>query len=290
MLLKDFISEGSASLEATYPAGEARAMVISLCTDLLGVKSYTHIIEPDFEIPRESLKLLSDAMERLRRCEPLQYVLGHAEFHDLSFKVTPAVLIPRPETEELVLEVCRAARAVSDHPVRVLDLCTGSGCIAWSVALSVPGVKVTAADISEDALAVAASQDFGAILRDRNATAPEFVKCDVLSDFSFGEGYDIVVSNPPYIMESQKKNMRSNVLDYEPALALFVADSDPLVFYRAIAEHARRSLRPGGRGFVEINDALGEETAELYRKAGFKDVKLLSDIFGKDRMVSFMKS
>ena len=284
MLLRDFISEGTASLESIYPVGEARAIVMALCAGLLGVKSYTHIIEPGTEVPAEHLEELEADMERLRRLEPLQYVLGYAEFCGFRFNVSPAVLIPRPETEELV------DLAVRESPSRVLDLCTGSGCIAWSVALSVPGCRVTAVDISETALDVARAQDFDSLLAGKHAVRPEFMIGDVLSQSSFGDGYDVVVSNPPYVMESQKKGMRGNVLDYEPGLALFVPDTDPLIFYRAVADHAARSLVPGGRGFVEINDALGSETAALYRDRGFEDIRLLQDISGRDRMISFKKS
>ena len=176
------------------------------------------------------------------------------------------------------------------EPKKVLDLCTGSGCIAWTLALEISGAEVTGVDISDGALAVASGQDFADEMARTGAKAPQFLKADVLGEPLADLGmYDVLVSNPPYVMDSEKALMRSNVLDHEPHLALFVPDDDPLVFYRAVAVWALALLKPSGRGVLEINEALGEETAEIYRNAGFSHVHIIKDLNDKDRFVAFMR-
>lgn len=174
---------------------------------------------------------------------------------------------------------------------RILDLCTGSGCIAWTLALEMPGAKVTAVDISDGALAVASSQDFSEEAARTGAVSPTFIKADVLagpsSFLSDLPQYDIIVSNPPYVMDKEKALMRSNVLDHEPHLALFVSDDDPLIFYRAIADWSRALLKPDGFGIVEINEALGMETADVFTKTGFGNVEIIRDLSDRDRFVRF---
>ena len=287
MLLADFIRKSSVALERLYPSPEARGLVSLLCRERLGVTSYTHIVEPQFEIPAASLPVLADDMERLSEGEPIQYVLGYAEFFGRKFKVNPAVLIPRPETELLVEEAVRMLHAVGPKP-RVLDLCTGSGCIAWSVAFGAPGAEVTAVDISPEALGLAETQ-FSVLPAE--VTAPVFVRSDVLAGCPEIDGtFDLLVSNPPYVMEKEKSLMRRNVLDYEPGLALFVPDDDPLLFYRAMATAAKRLLAPTGVGMVEINEALGPETEEIFRSAGYSETEIIRDFFAKDRFVKFSSS
>ena len=287
MLLADFIRKSSAALERLYPSPEARGLVSLLCRERLGVTSYTHIVEPQFEIPAASLPVLAYDMERLSEGEPIQYVLGYAEFFGRKFKVNPAVLIPRPETELLVEEAVRMLRAVGPKP-RVLDLCTGSGCIAWSVAFGAPGAEVTAVDISPEALGLAETQ-FSVLPAE--VTAPVFVRSDVLATCPEIDGtFDLLVSNPPYVMEKEKSLMRRNVLDYEPGLALIVPDDDPLHFYRAMATAATRLLAPTGVGIVEINEALGPETEEIFRSAGYSETEIIHDFFAKDRFVKFSSS
>ena len=171
---------------------------------------------------------------------------------------------------------------------RILDLCTGSGCIAWTLALEMPGAKVTAVDISDGALAVASSQDFSEETVRTGAVSPTFIKADVLAGpSSVLPQYDIIVSNPPYVMDKEKALMRSNVLDHEPHLALFVSDDDPLIFYRAIAVWAKALLKPDGFGIVEINEALGMETADVFTKTGFGNVEIIRDLSDRDRFVRF---
>ncbi len=284
MRLADFIRESSEALGKLYPSPEARGLVLMLCEERLGVRSYTHIVEPWLEIPEDKLAGLTEDIRRMEAAEPVQYVLGFAEFCGRRFKVNPSVLIPRPETEQLVEEALKNLEA----PARVLDLCTGSGCIAWSVALGRPGVEVIAADISTGALGLAESQ-FGAL--PAGVIPPRFMRSDVLAGCpGIGGSFDMVLCNPPYVMEKEKSAMRANVLEYEPGLALFVPDDDPLKFYRAVAEVSSRVLAASGVGLVEINEALGPETAGLFRAAGYKKTEILRDIFSKDRFVKFASS
>ena len=284
MLLRDFISGARLAMTSAeamspgYSAEESKALVARLCKEVLGVESYTHIIEPSLEIPPVKEPVLREALTRLLKGEPIQYILGYEYFMDRRFNVSPAVLIPRPETEIL----CREALALSREGDRALDLCTGSGCIAWT--LSLAGLETVGVDISPEALAIASSQPF-------KGPSPKFLLKDVLegpSDFEEGI-FDLIVSNPPYVRESEKALMRTNVLDYEPSLALFVKDADPLVFYNAVASFAKSLLKPGGHGFVEINEALGEETAAVFSAAGFSEVNILRDFNMKMRVVAFQK-
>ena len=255
-------------------------MILMLCQDRLGVKSYTHVTEPGFEIPADRLGGLQDDLRRLLSGEPLQYVTGECEFFGRKFIVNPSVLIPRPETEILVQKAVTDALTL-DRPLRVLDLCTGSGCIAWSLALEVPFAEVVAVDISEDALEVARGQ----FPDGRNI---RFLKADVLDpgqDFPEGQ-FDLILSNPPYIMEKEKAQMRRNVLDYEPELALFVPDDDPLLFYRAIGNIALPLLRKEGILAFEINRRYGTEVCTLLESLGYHEVELHLDIFGNQRIVT----
>lgn len=283
MLLSQFIREGSGALAALYPEAEAHSLVLMLCEALLGTRSYTHIVEPAFTVDPLREGPLQEALSRLEAGEPVQYVLGKALFCGREFRVTPDVLIPRGETEILALKAVEWAREMAP-PLRVLDLCTGSGNIAWTVALEVPSARVVGVDLSAAALEVARSQDFPL---PPGAAAPRFVQADVLDGAVVDGPFDLILSNPPYVMEREKALMRPNVLRHEPAGALFVPDDDPLLFYRAIARWAQRLLVPGGRGIVEINEQLGPETAEAFRSEGFREVSILKDYFDKDRFVIF---
>jgi len=279
VLLSSFIRESVSSLNGLYPEAEARSIVSILVKHFLGFESYTHIVEPGTQIPDDSVSVLTKAMKRLERAEPVQYVTGKSLFYGREFNVSPSVLIPRPETEQLISLALPFVR----KGAHVLDLCTGSGCIAWTLFLETECENVTGVDISPDALSVASSQPF--------PKGPRFVKEDILnvrSSSKYGP-VDLIVSNPPYVMVREKGQMRSNVLDYEPHIALFVPDSDPLVFYRAISEWAAAILTDEGVGIVEINEALEEETIALFRKAGFAHTKSVKDIFDKNRFVIFSK-
>lgn len=307
MLLKDLIKEGTDIISSMYPEREAMEMVFAYLESVIGTRRYTHIIEPEYQVDDEAASQAVEAFRRMASGEPLQYVTGKACFYGREFNVTPDVLIPRPETELLCRAVIDFVKMKSE--VRILDLCTGSGCIAWTLALEIPGAQVTAVDVSEGALAVASAQDFADEMSRTCAVAPDFLKADVLSchpepslchpepslchpersEGSLPSHFDIIVSNPPYVMDSEKALMRKNVLDHEPHLALFVPDDDPLLFYRAVAQWALQLLKPGGFGIVEINEALGEETAEIYRRNGFSAVTIIKDLNDKDRFVSFRR-
>lgn len=300
MLLTEFLKNGVASLASLYPEAEARSIVLMLCESMIGTRNYTHIVEPEYQIDKKDEAPLAAALERLCTGEPIQYVLGKADFFGRVFHVTPDVLIPRPETELMVREAVKLADMIrrmrspfgkSATPVRVLDLCTGSGCIAWSVALSVPGARVVGVDISDAALEVARTQPFTQELKETGAIAPTFVKADVLDTeqaFDY-DSFDLIFSNPPYVKEEEKAEMRRNVLDFEPAQALFVPDDDPLLFYRAVARWSDRFLAPDGKGLTEINETLGKETAEVFRDSGFSKVETQGDFPDKNRYIFYTR-
>lgn len=291
MTLSELVNKGVKTISTAFPPREAREMVLLYLQSCAGVRRHDHILNPELELPVQVAASAGMAFDRMVSGEPVQYIIGKAHFYGREFNVSPSVLIPRPETELL----CRYALEElgvggGQGRARVLDLCTGSGCIAWTVALESPGVTVDAVDISDDALAVASSQSFAG---DTDfAVSPKFFKADVLADIPswMSRGcYDLILSNPPYVMDSEKALMRSNVLDHEPHLALFVSDEDPLLFYRAVARWAAALLRPGARGIVEINEALGPQTADVFRDMGFTCVEILADLSDRSRFVRFKK-
>lgn len=284
MRLKDIINDGVNTITRMYPEKEAREMVFAYMEDTFGHKRYAHILDPDLSLSADEIEKAQGDFMRMAAGEPLQYVTGKAYFYGRTFHVTQDVLIPRQETEILCHE------AISAGGGKILDLCTGSGCIAWTLALELPGAHVTAVDISDGALSIARTQNFQEQIGVQGVRVPDFIKADVLQGpGSFRREYDLIVSNPPYVMEAEKSRMRCNVLDHEPSLALFVPDSDPLLFYRAVALWAEQCLVEGGVGIVEINESLGNETAEIFRLAGFSDVCVLKDLHEKDRFVKFSR-
>jgi len=232
---------------------------------LAGILSEKTIDEIDF----------SQIIERLNRHEPLQYILGEAVFYGRKFKVNPSVLIPRPETELLIQEVVMQ----NFTSPRILDVGTGSGCIAITLKLEIPKAEIYGLDISTSALSVA-EENANALKAD-----VKFIQRDFLKDFST-EPFDVVVSNPPYIKESEKESMRTNVLKYEPHLALFVSNDDPLLFYKAIALKSKTLLSPCGKIFVEINEQYGKKVKELFEQSRLNRVTIIKDLDGKDRLVS----
>ena len=288
MNIRELINKGIETISVSFPEREAREMVLLYLEDVHGIKRLTHILEPSFEVPSEIMQEAQDAFARMASGEPIQYIIGKAHFYGREFNVSPSVLIPRPETEVLCREVLNH-RSGQSGP-KVLDMCTGSGCIAWTLALEMPGADVVAVDISEGALTIAGTQDFAGEISKTGALSPHFIKADVLGDIpSALSSFDIIVSNPPYVMDSEKALMRTNVLDHEPHLALFVPDSDPLLFYRAVARWASALLSPDGFGVVEINEALGPQTAEVFRTAGFSKVVVVQDLNDRDRFVRFSR-
>jgi release factor glutamine methyltransferase len=285
-LLTQLIRIGVEEISSVYPEREAREMVYAYLEHRIGTKRHTHIVDPSFVVAEIDAQDVIAAFHRMATGEPLQYVTGKADFYGRQFNVTSEVLIPRPETEILCREVLTEKAGK-----KALDLCTGSGCIAWTLALEHPGLQVTAVDISDGALKVASSQDFSEEILRTAAQKPTFIKADVLTaDPTEFPKFDILVSNPPYVMDKEKALMRSNVLDHEPSMALFVSDDDPLVFYRAVARTASRLLAEDGFGIVEINEALGDETAALFTAVGFPTAKVIHDLSGRDRFVLFKRS
>ena len=308
MRLADLIKIGKETVSALYPEREAGEMVFAYLEEALGTKRHTHIVDSGFEVSSDKAEVALDAFRRMADGEPLQYIIGKTWFYGRQFCVTPDVLIPRPETELLCRTALEHVRKRGLQSPKILDLCTGSGCIAWTMSAeckniggisveggagsrfsenSERGAMVEAVDISDGALCVASSQQL------EESVSVRFYKADVLKDPDpaiFAEGsYDIILSNPPYVMDSEKALMRTNVLDHEPHLALFVSDDDPLIFYRAVATWAKRLLKIGGYGLVEINEALGEQTAEVFRMAGFAGVQVIKDFSERDRFVEFIR-
>lgn len=269
------------TLEPLYGNGEARAItdyVLDVCFGLSKADILCGAVE---EMTAEKTAELNKIFGRLTEGEPVQYVLGRAEFCGRWFSVRPSVLIPRPETEELCAWITADSKA-SASP-KVLDIGTGSGCIAITLQLDMPESKVTAWDISADALDVARenAQRFGANVN--------FVKLDALNAKPEGE-WDVIVSNPPYICEKEKKDMAVNVLEHEPHTALFVPDADPLLFYRAITRLAVQTLSKGGRLYFEINPIYADDTCRMMRAEGMTAVELRSDMYGKQRMAKGVKA
>lgn len=269
------------TLEPLYGNGEARAItdyVLDVCFGLSKADIMCGAVE---EMTAEKTAELNKIFGHLTEGEPVQYVLGRAEFCGRWFSVRPGVLIPRPETEELCAWITADSKA-SASP-KVLDIGTGSGCIAITLQLDMPESKVTAWDISADALDVARenAQQLGANVN--------FVKLDALNAKHEGE-WDVIVSNPPYICEKEKKDMAVNVLEHEPHTALFVPDADPLLFYRAITRLAVQTLSKGGRLYFEINPIYADDTCHMMRAEGMTAVELRSDMYGKQRMAKGVKA
>jgi len=265
------------SLQDIYPPEEVKALTMLICCDMLCLDALDIYLGKDMILSECKERELENIIFRLQKNEPIQYIRGFAEFDGRRFKVAPGVLIPRPETVELVELVARENASAR----RLLDIGTGSGCIAISLDKKLPEAEVEAWDISEDALAIA---------RENNkelAADVTFLQRDVLSDdWEKAPSFDVIVSNPPYVTEAEKKDMDANVLDWEPELALFVPDDDPLRFYRRIADLGRELLLPDGKLYFEINQAYGRETAHILEMNQYHDVRVIRDIFGKERIVT----
>lgn len=258
------------------PAWEEEAYALSkyLLTEVLDHQWLELISSPSIEIGKETADRIEKISERLINMEPIQYILGYTYFLNRKFKVSPDVLIPRPETEELVLTIIKENKI--QHP-EILDIGTGSGCIGISLALQLGAQTFTGIDVDHLALKVAESN-----AREYDV-GMNSVRLDVLKNTPPLSGYDIVASNPPYVKPSEKKFMKKNVLDYEPSQALFVPEDDPLIFYRKIISQSLDILNPGGMLFFEINEQYGDEINQLFKNSNYRDVKVDQDIHGKDR-------
>lgn len=264
------------SLQDIYPPEEVKALSMLICCDMLGLDALDIYVGKDMTLSECKQRELENIIFRLQKNEPIQYIRGYAEFCGNSFRVAPGVLIPRPETAELVDLLLKE----NPDANRILDIGTGSGCIAITLAKELPNVRVDAWDISEEALMIARQnmEELGAIVsfRQQNILSDEGIEPD---------SYDIIVSNPPYITETERQEMEANVLDWEPELALFVPDDDPLRFYRRIAILGHRLLSPVGKLYFEINQAYGQQTAAMLEMNQYRNIRVVKDIFGKDRIL-----
>ena len=276
MILKEAIEQLKNGLAAVAEPQEAQAMIRIICEDIFNYDQVDVALRQDSELPEFAQQRITDIISRLQRHEPLQYIVGSARFHGHRFKVTPAVLIPRPETEQLV-DLIVDENSASD--LRVLDIGTGSGCIAISLARALKFAQVDAIDVSRDALAVA--RENAAALKVR----VNFFESDILSPQPAAR-YDIIVSNPPYVCWNERESMECNVKDYEPGQALFVPDNDPLLFYKAIAPYAAQSLEKGGRLYLEINQRFGQEVKKLLEENGLDEIRIIEDSYGNTRFAA----
>ena len=276
--MKRLIDKLQAALSATYERNELTAIIRTICCDILSIGTATYYLKEEVALTAEQETLLQDIIGRLQQGEPLQYIEGKAPFCGMEFTVNPSVLIPRPETAELVDWI--AHEHATQQP-RILDLGTGSGCIAIALSKQLPQATIEACDISAEALTVAKEN------ARMNEAPVSFFTHDMLDlGTPLPHSYDILVSNPPYIRQSEAADMSIQVTEWEPHTALFVPDDDALRFYRAIAELGQtEALRPGGHIYVEINQALGKETVVLFEAYGYQDVELRKDIYGNERMI-----
>ena len=273
------------SLTPLYDAGEAQAIVRTVLDVEYGMTLTDIICGKVNELSSDEERNLEEIITRLQNGEPVQYVLGEADFAGRTFHVEPGVLIPRPETAELCQWIEEEVSSLeADERKQIFDICTGSGCIAITLGLNIPNSEVTGWDISEDALRIA--QGNVEMLKAGNVRI-EYQ--DALMLPKVAEAADIIVSNPPYISEKEKADMEKNVLEHEPSIALFVPDEDPLKFYRAIAEYASSALKSEGALYFEINPIYEKETREMLEELGFKDIETKEDAFGKKRMMKAKK-
>lgn len=267
------------ALSANYPQTEIRSFWLLILEHLTGLSRTDILLNKNKELSEIQKEEFKTIVARLEKMEPIQYILGETEFYSLPFKVDNRVLIPRSETEELVDWILKDNAQSNGN---ILDIGTGSGCIAVSLAKNLAHATVFAIDVSNDAIDLASEN------ARLNEVRIDFLHRDALADNladTIPEHFDIIVSNPPYVCNSEKEAMSENVLDNEPHLALFVHDNDPLIFYRQIAYFAKEKLNPGGRIYFEINQAFGPETVHLLEENGFSNVELRKDIYGRDRMV-----
>ena len=271
------VSHIRSALQECYPPREAANLSRIVCCEMLGQSHIDYYLGKDMILSECKERELENIIFRLQKNEHIQYIRGIAEFCGRNFKVASSVLIPRPETAELVELI------VEENPNarRLLDIGTGSGCIAISLDKKLPDAEVEAWDISEEALAIARKNNDALEARVR------FLQRDVLADdWEKIPSFDVIVSNPPYVTEMEKNEMDANVLEWEPGLALFVPDEDPLRFYNRIARLGSELLLPGGKLYFEINQAYGRETAHILEMNQYRDVRVIKDIFGKDRIVT----
>ena len=268
-------------LKNLFPNNEIDNFFYLLTETYLKLKRVDIALNPNREINNEIEKKFFSALAKLKKEIPIQYIIGETEFYGLPFYVDKNVLIPRPETEELVLWIIKEIqdKRKEKKDLNILDIGTGSGCIAITLAKNLTNVKMWALDVSEKAIGIAKKN------AKFNHVNVQFLDKDILNLKKFPVKFDVIVSNPPYVRELEKKEIKNNVLQNEPHLALFVKDNNPLLFYDKIADLAKENLNPNGKLYFEINQYLGKETVSLLKQKGFKNIELKKDIFDKDRMI-----
>lgn len=278
MLLKDYRSQFIERLTPLYDAMEAESIFYIVLEELKGWKRVDLAMNANAVMDNAETDMWNNILVQLEQQKPVQYVFGKAFFYGLEFFVDKNTLIPRPETEELVEWIIKENN--TKGKIKILDIGTGSGCIAVSLAKNLPLADVYALDVSEGALAVAKKN------AEYNNVKVTFLLEDILKTQSLNQTFDVIVSNPPYVRNLEKTEINKNVLEYEPHLALFVEDNDPLLFYRKIAMLAKSSLNQNGKLYFEINQYLGNETAEMLEELQYKQITLKKDIYGNDRMIA----
>ena len=286
MNIKKFRDYFNKTLKKIYPTSEIDTFLFLLLEEYLNFKRIDVVLKSNFEISPEDLTLLKSSTKLLEQEVPIQYILGKTEFYGFPFILNEHVLIPRPETEELVTSVLNKISKLEPlHPIekekklKILDIGTGSGCIPISLKRSLPFAEITAIDIANEALIIAQKN------ASLNKVNINFIQQNILKTTALDDIYDIIISNPPYVRVSEKIEIKNNVLKNEPHLALFVEDNNPLIFYSKIAELAKSHLTKNGTLFFEINQYLGKETVELIKLKGFNKIQLKKDIFGHDRII-----
>nr|WP_315162216.1 peptide chain release factor N(5)-glutamine methyltransferase [uncultured Flavobacterium sp.] len=279
--IKEYRTQFIQELTPIYDAGEAESFFYLILEEKHQLKRIDLALHPDLVFSEAEIVVWNSILEQLKQEIPVQYLLGKTSFYGLDFEVNENVLIPRPETEELVEWILESRKSkVESQNIRILDIGTGSGCIAISLAKNIPNAQVFAIDVSEKALATAKKN------AERNAVEVTFLNQNILETEDLRQQFDIIVSNPPYVRNLEKEEIKKNVLDNEPHLALFVEDNDALIFYKKIAELAQKNLSENGQLYFEINQYLGKETVDLLEKMNFKNIELRRDIYGNDRMIS----
>lgn len=282
MLLREIKNIFHVELDNQYAKEEVDSFFYILIEDKLQLERFTLAIEPNLVISKEQESVLFESLSKLKLFEPIQYITGKSHFMDLNLKVDKNVLIPRPETEELVrwiLENSKVGSSLNSKKLKILDIGTGSGCIAISLSKNLNQAEVYGLDVSHEALEVAKHN------ASINDVAVTLINKNILEIEDFGTTYDIIVSNPPYVRELEKKEMHKNVLEHEPDLALFVSDQNPLKFYEKIVAIASKNLEKNGLLFFEINQYLAKETAQLLRNNNFSEIELRKDMFNNYRML-----
>lgn len=280
MTIKQYRDQFIQELTPLYDAGEAESFFYLILEFKHQLKRIDIALQPELVFSIAELETWNSVLEQLKKEIPIQYILGTTHFYGLEFEVNENVLIPRPETEELVDWIIKSQKSeVRNKKVKILDIGTGSGCIAISLAKNLPNAEVFALDVSEKALATAQKN------AELNQVQVQFICQSILETEDLGQQFDVIVSNPPYVRHLEKQEIKKNVLDNEPHLALFVADDDALIFYRKIAQLALKNLNQTGQLYFEINQYLGQEMLDLLQGMGFKNCELRKDIYRNDRMI-----